>query len=127
MGGCHVLDGCDESISLTRNRDDVVVLVGALAKCTPHGRDLTRQIVFIHDSVWPHAVQQLVFAYDVVAMLEEHYEDVERLRGDRHGVALAPQRAPDGVQDERTESAGSHARSVALGLHLFSDLFRPLL
>ena len=97
------LHRCDESISLTGNGDDVVVLVRTLAKRPPHRRDLTRQVVLVDGGVRPHPVQELVFADDVVPMFEEHDEHVEVFDEIGTRRPSAPQPSLDGVDDERTE------------------------
>ena len=80
----QLLNTGDESISVTGNGHDVIVLVGTLAECPSQGRDLARQIVLIDGGVRPDAVQRLIFADDVGSMFEEHDEHVERLRRDGH-------------------------------------------
>ena len=86
----QTLHGGDESISVTGNSDDEIVLVGTLAERSPQRRYLPRQVVLVHGSVRPHAVQELVFADDVVSMLEQHDEHVEGLRRDRDETTIAP-------------------------------------
>ena len=87
----QVLHGGDESISVTGNGDDEIVLVGTLAKRAPQGRDLARQVVLVDRGVRPHAVQELIFADDVVSMFEQHDEHVERLRRDWYETTFPPQ------------------------------------
>ena len=99
----QVLHGGDESISVTGNGDDEIVLVGTLAERAPQRRNLTRQVVLVDGRVRPHAVQELVFADDVVSMLEQHDEHVEGLRRDRDETTIPPQLPLEGIHDERTE------------------------
>jgi hypothetical protein len=86
-----------------RDGDDEVVLVGTLAKDAPQRRDLAHQVVLVNRGARPDAVQQLLFTDDVVAVFEKDDEDVEGLRRDRHGPAVPPQPALDGIDQERTE------------------------
>ena len=79
------------------------MLVGTLAKRAAQRRNLTRQVVLVHRGVRPHAVQQLIFADDVVAVLEQDDEHVEGLRRDGDETTFPPQLPLDGIHDERTE------------------------
>ena len=81
----------DESISLARDGQDVVGLVGTLAERPSKRRDLASEIVFLNGRVGPDAVQQLVLRDKTIAMFEQDDEHVEGLRRDRHSAALAPQ------------------------------------
>ena len=89
----QVLHGGDESISVTGNSDDEIVLVGTLAKRAPQRRNLAGQIVLVDGRVRPHAVQKLIFTDDVVSMFEQHDEHVEGLRRDWDETTFAPQPA----------------------------------
>ena len=99
----QVLHVGDESISVTGDGDDEIVLVGTLAERASQRRYLARQIVFVDGGVGPHPVQELVFADDVVSMLEQHDEHVERLRRDGDETTVPPQPPLEGIDDERTE------------------------
>ena len=88
---------------MTGNGYDEIVLVGTLAKRAPQRRNLTGQIVLVDGRVRPHAVQQLIFADDVVSMFEQHDEHVEGLRRDGHETTFPPQLPLEGIDDERTE------------------------
>jgi hypothetical protein len=66
----HCLDSCDESISMARERDDVVVLVRTLTERVAQRRNLTDEIVLLHRRVRPHEIQQLILADHTVAMVE---------------------------------------------------------
>ena len=80
----------DESIPVTGDGYDEIMLVGRLTERASQRRYLTRQVVFVDGGVGPHPVQELVFADDVVSMLEQHDEHVERLRGEGYETTVAP-------------------------------------
>jgi hypothetical protein len=80
----------DESVSLTRNGDNVVGIIRTLTERPPKGRHLAREIVLLDRCVRPDAIQQLVLCDETIATFEQDGEHVEGLRGDRYGVTLAP-------------------------------------
>ena len=85
-----VLHVSDESIPVTGDGDDEIMLVGRLTERASQRRYLTRQVVFVDGGVGPHTVQELVLAEDVVSMLEQHDEHVERLRGEGYETTVPP-------------------------------------
>ena len=93
----------DESISLAGDRDDVVMLISTLTKCSAERGDLPDQIVLLHGSVRPHQAQEFVLADDAIAMLEEDDKNFKRLRRDRHESILATKCSLHRIDDERTE------------------------
>jgi hypothetical protein len=118
--------GGDEPIAVTGNRDDEIVLVGALSERPAQRRDLARQVVLVHRGVRPDQVQQLIFADAVVSMFEQDDQHVEGLRRDGHEPTLPPQPPLEGIDDERTEGidalAGRLVRfAVAHGTPLHRD------
>jgi len=99
----EMLHAGDESISLTRNGHEKIVLVRTLAKRSSEGRNLSGQVVLVYCGVRPDAVQQLILTHEVVSVFEQDDEHVEGLRRDGHETTLPPQLPLDGIDDERTE------------------------
>ena len=93
----------DKSISLARNGHEEIVLVWTLAERSAQRRNLASQVVLIDRGFRPHAVQEIIFADGVVAVLEQDHEHVEGLRRDGDETAFSPQLPLEGIHDEGTE------------------------
>ena len=84
------MDAGNESISMARNRHDVVVLIGTLMQRSSQGGDLTDEIVFLYGRIRPHQVEQLILADDTVSMLKQHDQDIEGLGRDEDRTVCVP-------------------------------------
>src|SRR5262245_16484702 len=99
-GGCSVVgvarwfpELTDESKASTRYRPDEPLASTAIADCAPCRADSAGDRILRHHAALPHGLHQLVLADDPVAMPDELDQDVEDLRLDAYGRAIAAQLA----------------------------------
>ena len=104
----------DESITVTGDGDDEVVLVGTLAQRTRRSDEIWRARLFSLTAVLGHTRFSSSSLLTMRSRCSrEDDEDVERLRRDRHGPAVPPQPALDGHRP-RTDRTWHPPRSSAL-------------
>ncbi len=98
--GDDFADRPSESIPLFRDGFDVLTVAVPVPQRAPHGGDVHGQIGFFHDDVGPDALHQGVFGHEMSALLDQHHEQVEGLRGQGYWRTVAGQAALGGVDLE---------------------------
>jgi len=107
-----------EAIAVTRNRDEHVMLVGPQVQGLSERRDMTHDRGFLHDGFTPDGGEEEILFDDFSAMLQHEQEDVERARGERDELSVAPQEAARGVDDEGPEGVAPRAGRSGWHIHI---------
>src|SRR5262245_31546466 len=73
----YFFDGCDEAVPVTRNGDDVAMIVRAFIQCSPQRRDVTREVILFDHAITPHEAHQLIFIENRLTIFQESEQYIE--------------------------------------------------
>ena len=100
-----------EPVPPLRHGFDVQPALRRIAQRLAKGEHVVGEIRFLDEGIRPDLVQQFVFGNEAPGLLDQRRQEVERLRGQRHGLTVSLQHPLPDVDQERPELV------VALALH----------
>jgi hypothetical protein len=115
--GCFFVDLAHEAQAAPRDRLDELLLLAAVADRSPCSVDTVAERGFRHDAPVPDVREQVILAYDAVAVADQMQDKVEHLRLDMNRVARAAELAPVSV-DRVVAEQKPHLRMPCHGLHV---------
>ena len=105
-------DACLEPVAFLGDGFDVAAVLGRIAQCFPERKDVVGQVRFFDEGIRPDLLEELFLRDQPSRLLEQGHKDIERLRSERHGFSVAPQRPFPDIDQKRSELAAGRVAHV---------------
>lgn len=104
----HLRDVCDEAIAVPRDGRDEPLLTRGISQGLPHHEHVLCEVRLLDGGVRPQPAHQFVLRDYSPMLLDEDEERVERLRLDRHRLAVVQQLMSSNVDAKAIEVVEIH-------------------
>ena len=99
----HILQ-TNQSVTATRDRNDIGLPAGPFVKCPPERRDVDVNVAIFHCEAGPHPFQQAILGDDIAFCCAQFAKDVQRPAPELEPNSVTRQLAPFEIKQESAEA-----------------------